>query len=150
MLTIQSSSRGPNNIRYRIRALVAADSAVTRGGISVLLGIQRDIQVVATVRNEVEMLQSAATLQPDLVVMEYGILYQSCFQCVMDLRRLAPDVKVIVFLDSKGKLTPEPCFAAGVDSCVQKEQIPEGLVSEIQRLFPNSALRKVMQVENKA
>jgi len=80
MLTIQSSSRDASNSGKRIRALVAAESAVTRGGISVLLGTQKDVEVVATVRNEVEMLQSAATLQPDLVVMEHGILYESGFQ----------------------------------------------------------------------
>jgi len=68
----------------------------------------------------------------------------------MDLRRLVPDARVIVFMDSKGHLTPEPCFAAGVDSCVQKEQIPEGLVSEIQRLFPDTSARKAKQMGNKA
>ena len=123
---------------------------MTRGGISVLLGTQKDIEVIATVRDEVEMLQSAATLRPDLVVMEHGILYGSGFQCVMDLRRLVPDAKVIVFMDSKGHLSPEPCFAAGVDSCVQKEQIPEGLVSEIKRLFQDPPIRKALRAGKKA
>jgi DNA-binding NarL/FixJ family response regulator len=150
MLTIQSSSSGANGSKQRIRTLVAAESAVTRGGVSVLLGTQKDIEVVATVYSEFDMLRNAEQLRPDLVVLEHSILSRSGFQSARRLRRVAPGVRVMVFMDSSGTLAQDPCLEAGADSCIQKDQIPEGLISEIRRLFPDAPVHKHMQMKKGA
>ena len=53
-----------------IRVLIADDHALARSGLSAMLGVQPDIEVVGTAADGVEAVAEARRLRPDLVLMD--------------------------------------------------------------------------------
>ena len=53
-----------------IRVLVADDQRVVRDGLVLLLGLLPQVEVVGTAANGEEAVDQAATLQPDVVLMD--------------------------------------------------------------------------------
>jgi DNA-binding NarL/FixJ family response regulator len=116
-----------------IRVLVAAESPIALGGICLALGAQTNITIVGTASNGVELLERAEALRPDFVVSEVTIPRINGLKCALRLRRAMPVVQIIL-VDSDGLVTLDACLEAGASSCIRKNQLPEGLVSEVRSL----------------
>jgi DNA-binding NarL/FixJ family response regulator len=54
----------------RIRVLLADDQAITRTGLQHLLSEEEDIEVVGAARTGAEAVELAASLQPDVILMD--------------------------------------------------------------------------------
>jgi DNA-binding NarL/FixJ family response regulator len=136
MLAVQQQ---PNlwtaNAKMPMRVLVAAESPIALGGICLALGTQTDITIVGTASNGVELLERAETLRPDFVVSEVTIPRINGLKCALQLRRVMPAVQIVLLADSDGPVTPDECLESGASSCIRKDQLPEGLVSEVRGLF---------------
>lgn len=53
-----------------VRLLIADDQTITRSGLQTLLASQEAIEVVGEARNGEEAIELAASLQPDLILMD--------------------------------------------------------------------------------
>lgn len=135
MLAIQQARNLPTaNGKKPIRVFVTAESPIALGGICLALGTQTDMTIVGTASNGVELLERAEELRPDFVVSEVTIPRISGLKCALRLRRAMPALQIIL-VDSDGLVTTDVCLEAGASSCIQKDQLPEGLVSEVRSLF---------------
>lgn len=132
---VQSAELPLADTRARIRVLVAAKSPISLGGICLLLGTQKDIELVGTADNGSDLLEKAAILKPDLVIAEAGLPRINGFKCASRLRLMIPDARIVLFTEPGARVSPGMCQQAGIDACVSRDRFPEGLLSEIRGIF---------------
>jgi DNA-binding NarL/FixJ family response regulator len=135
LATEQQPNLRAANGKMRMRVLVAAGSPIALGGICLALGTQTDITIVGTASNGVELLERAGALRPDFVVSEVSIPRVNELKCALWLGRVMPVVQIILVADSDSLVTLDECLESGASSCIRKDQLPEGLVSEVRSLF---------------
>lgn len=78
------------------RVLVADDHAIVRTGIRHVLESEPGFTVVGEAANGEEALALARSLQPDVVVLDISMPGESGLQVTQELRRLAPESRVLI------------------------------------------------------
>lgn len=80
-----------------IRILVADDHPVVRDGLVAILGTQPDFMVVGEAADGAEVVQQVSRLQPEVVLLDLEMPLLDGVQALREVRRIAPQVQVIVF-----------------------------------------------------
>ncbi len=84
------------------------------------------------------MLSQAERLCPDLVLTDLSMPQMTGLEAAMQLRKSFPEVRILIFTELNGLLLREECLQSGVDGFVEKSQMPEKLMEEVRRLFPEN------------
>ncbi|MBU2698252.1 response regulator transcription factor [Pimelobacter sp. 30-1] len=79
-----------------IRLLLADDQALVRGALSALLGLERDLEVVAEVGTGEEAVAVAAELRPDVALLDVEMPGIDGIAACAELRRVAPETRVLI------------------------------------------------------
>ena len=79
-----------------IRLLLADDQALVRGALSALLGLEPDLEVVAEVGDGDEVVPAALEHHPDVALLDVEMPGTDGITATAELRRAAPDVRVII------------------------------------------------------
>jgi CheY-like chemotaxis protein/anti-sigma regulatory factor (Ser/Thr protein kinase) len=79
----------------RVRVLLADDHATMREGLARLLGEERDIEVVGQAADGQEAVRLAATLHPDVVLMDVSMPGLNGIEATRAIHDDSPDVRVI-------------------------------------------------------
>ena len=79
-----------------IRVLVADDHAIVRTGIRHVLESEPGFAVVGEASNGAEALELVQSLRPDVAVLDISMPGASGLQVTQELRRLAPDTRVLI------------------------------------------------------
>ncbi len=119
-----------------IRVLAVDGSTVVLEAICSFL-MTRGIVVVHVARNGIELLDKAKVFQPDLVILNISTTNMDAPERVVRLRTLLPATRIIAFTVYDVLTTRTLFLAAGADSVIQGEQLPERVVAEIQKMFPD-------------
>jgi len=125
------------NTAKPIRVLVVDTSTLVLEAIVSFLKTQNRIVVVDAARRDVELFDKAKAVQPDLVIVNISTTNMDGPECVVQLRSLLPKARIIVFTVYDFLMTRIMFLEAGADSVIQGEQLPERVVAEIRRLFPD-------------
>lgn len=80
----------------KTRILVADDHTLIRKGIVELLAAQPDMEVVAEAGNGQEAIDRAATVLPDVVLMDIGMPQLSGLDATHEIKNRFPDVRVLM------------------------------------------------------
>jgi two-component system nitrate/nitrite response regulator NarL len=118
-----------------IRVLAVNGATVVLEAICSFL-MTRGIVVVHVARNGIELLDQARVFQPDLVLMNISTTNMDAPERVVRLRAILPKARIIAFTVYDVLNTQTLFLAAGADTVIQGEQLPERVVAEIKRLFP--------------
>ncbi|MEO8197635.1 MAG: response regulator transcription factor, partial [Thermoanaerobaculia bacterium] len=78
-----------------IRILIADDHAVVRSGLRALLSADTDLDVVGEAADSAEVMQLAARLQPDLILLDITMPHESGIKIAQRLKSEYPAVKVL-------------------------------------------------------
>jgi two-component system, NarL family, response regulator LiaR len=134
-----------------IRVLIADDHAIVRKGLSVLLATERDIKVVGEAQDGLEAVEKAATLQPDVVLMDLVMPRMDGIEATRRIAETNPEVKVLVLTSFAADDKVFPAVKAGALGYLLKDSGPEDLLEAIHHvhlgepsLQPDIA-RKVLQ-----
>ena len=80
----------------RILVLVIEDNRLVREGLTVLLDAQADFKVVASAETANAGMEQVVAIKPNVVLVDAGLRRSSSHRLVENVRKTAPDTKVIV------------------------------------------------------
>jgi two-component system, NarL family, response regulator NreC len=115
----------------KLRVFLADDHMVVREGLKGLINGQPDMEVVGEAANGREVLESAASLAPDIVVMDISMPEMNGIEATEQLKRASPQIRVIALTvyDDIGYL--RQLVKAGASGYVLKRAVVEELVHAV-------------------
>jgi DNA-binding NarL/FixJ family response regulator len=121
-----------------IRVLIADDSPTALQSVCDYLDFAGGFLVVCTASDGVNAVQLAQRHQPDLALLDFRMPRQNGLLTARKLREALPSLRVILYSEINGVTLEEECRNHGVDSFLPKSRLPDDLISEIRRLFPDT------------
>ena len=79
-----------------IRILLAEDQAMMRGALSVLLGLEPDLEVVAEVADGADIVPTALRERPDVALLDIEMPHVSGLDAAEELSRALPECRVVI------------------------------------------------------
>ncbi|MFC7308490.1 response regulator [Streptomyces monticola] len=79
-----------------VRVLLAEDQGMMRGALALLLGMERDIEVVAQVGAGDQVVDAALSAHPDVALLDIELPGRSGLDAAEELRTECPDCKVLI------------------------------------------------------
>jgi DNA-binding NarL/FixJ family response regulator len=122
----------------RIRILVADDSRKALLSVCKYLEFEGNFEIVATATDGQQLLRKTQIHRPDLVLTDLSIPRINGLQAAILLRKTFPKLRIIIFTELTGLSLREECLRSGADGFVEKSQMPEKLMEEVRRLFPDN------------
>jgi DNA-binding NarL/FixJ family response regulator len=126
----------------RIRTLVADDSRTALLSVCRYLEFEGDFEIVATATDGLQLLNMAERYRPDLVLVDLSMPMISGLEATIELRKAFPKLRIIIFTELSGLPLQDQCLRCGADGFVEKNQMPEKLMEEVRKLFPNNPAQK--------
>ncbi len=123
-----------------IRVLIADDSPTALRSVCDYLEFAGGFDVVCTASDGINAVQLAARHHPDLALLDFRMPRLNGLQAAQALRRSHPGLRVIIYSEINGPTLEEECRSHGADCFIAKSRLPDGLLLEIRRLFPESVL----------
>lgn len=80
----------------KIQTILIEDNRLLREGITVLLNKEKDINVIAAFGDKDFTVNRIGELNPDIVLMDFGLTYKNSFQILKSIKTKFPSIKVIV------------------------------------------------------
>ncbi len=120
----------------KIRVVVADDSRTALRAVCAYLDFEGHFEIVGTASDGLSVLRQTERLCPDLVLTDLSMPQMTGLEAAMQLRKSFPEVRILIFTELNGLLLREECLQGGVDGFVEKSQMPEKLMEEVRRLFP--------------
>ena len=115
----------------KLRILIAEDHRTVREGIKLLVNAQNDMQVVGEANDGEMVLELAASLQPDIVLMDISMPVLNGLRATEHLHERHPDVKILVLTRHTDDAYLRQVIAAGANGYVLKQSAPSELINAI-------------------
>jgi two-component system, NarL family, response regulator DesR len=117
-----------------IRVLVAEDQAMVLGALSTLIGIESDLEVVATARNGREALELALAHRPDVVVTDIEMPGLSGLELAAELKRRGSAARVVILTTFARPGYLRRALEAGASGYLLKDSPSHQLAEAIRRV----------------
>jgi len=115
----------------RIRILLADDHAVVRRGFQMILAEQSDMEIVGEAGNGREVLELAAKLKPDVVVMDVAMPELNGIEATRRMAESAPRARVLALSMHKDSVYVREILRAGARGYLLKDSVAADLVSAV-------------------
>ena len=115
----------------RIRLVVVEDNQGFREALELLLGLQADMEVVASVADGSSAAAVVREQQPDVVLMDYRLPGLDGVQATRAVREAAPAVAVVCLTASANLREVDALFEAGAVACLSKDQELDEIIQAI-------------------
>ena len=117
-----------------IRVLLAEDQAMMRGALSVLLGLEPDLEVVAAVADGADIVPTALHERPDVALLDIEMPHVSGLDAAEELSRSLPGCRVVIVTTFGRPGYLQRAMASGVRGFLVKDQPAEALADSIRRV----------------
>jgi two-component system response regulator NreC len=117
-----------------IRILVCDDHALLRSGLRRLLDAEPDFSVVGEAATAAAVVERAAALEPDVVILDIFLPDRSGIDALPDLLVLSPRSSVLVLSMHDDPGYVRRAFAAGAIGYLLKEAAPQELVEAVREV----------------
>ncbi|HEX6289498.1 MAG TPA: response regulator transcription factor [Herpetosiphonaceae bacterium] len=118
-----------------IRVLVVDDHLVVRRGIRALLATEPDIEVVGESSNGAEAVVEAASLQPDVILMDLVMPQMDGIAAIESILASQPNARILVLTSFDADDKVFPAIRAGALGYTLKDFGPAELIRAIQRVY---------------
>jgi DNA-binding NarL/FixJ family response regulator len=119
----------------KIRVLIVDDHAIVRDGISSLLALAGDMEVVGEATNGKEGLEKVSELLPDVVLMDIAMPIMGGLEATRRIHKEFPDTKILVLTQYDDKDHVFPAIQAGASGFVSKTAASSELALGIRAIF---------------
>lgn len=116
-----------------IRVLLAEDQGMPRGGLALLLGMERDIEVVAQIGAGDQIVDAALLHRPDIALLDIELPGMNGLDAAAELRDQAPDCRVLILTAVGRPAYLRRAMAAGAAGFLVKDGPVEELAAAIRR-----------------
>jgi DNA-binding NarL/FixJ family response regulator len=123
-----------------IRVLIVDDQAITRSGLRTLLGGVEDIEVVGEARDGAETVELAASLQPDVVLMDLRMPGVNGIEATRRIHRASPHMAILVLTVFEDDTSVFPAIRAGARGYLLKDAEREELLRAIRTVAGGGAV----------
>jgi NarL family two-component system response regulator LiaR len=120
---------------HNIRVLIVDDHAIVRKGIGALLATEPDIDVIGEAINGVEAVAQAATLCPDVVLMDLVMPRMDGIEATRRVTALPGKIRVLVLTSFAADDKVFPAIKAGALGYLLKDSSPADLVQAIRCVY---------------
>lgn len=114
-----------------IKLLIADDHNLVREGISAIMRMQDDIDVVGEASDGLEAVNMTETLCPDIVLMDISMPKLGGFEATVEIKRRFPDTKIIVLTQHDDTEYIGRFLKAGVSGYIVKKALGSDLVAAV-------------------
>jgi len=119
----------------KIKVLIVDDHALMRDGISALLNVNDDIEVIGEASEGKEAIKKMAELKPDVVVMDIAMPNMDGMEATRQIVKTNRDVKVLILTQHENKEYVLSAIKAGASGFVPKKALGSELVSAIRSVY---------------
>ena len=132
----------------KIRILIADDHTMIRDGISAVLTMQKDLQIVGEAVNGKEAIEKAFRLLPDVALMDILMPAMSGLEATKQIRTQCPQTKVLILTQYDEQENMLVASQAGAYGFIPKKAASAQLITGIRtvyggRYFPESFAKLV-------
>jgi len=115
--------------------LIADDHSILRAGLRSILDNHPDFKVIAEADNGKDALQKSIMLEPDLLLTDLSMPKTNGTECIRELKKRAPKVKVLVLTMHAGEEHIHAAINAGADGYVLKDDSHDELIKAIKNIL---------------
>ena len=119
--------------------LIADDNIVVRRALRQVFQYESDFEVCGEAGNGREAIERAEQCKPDLVVMDLSMPVMNGLDAARAIKRVLPEVPVIMFSNYSDKFSEEEARSAGISAMVSKTESVSVLVTKARLLINNIA-----------
>jgi DNA-binding NarL/FixJ family response regulator len=102
--------------------LIADDQKTIRQALCSLFSSQEDFDVCGDAENGLEAIEMAQVLLPDLILLDLSMPVMNGIEAARALKRLMPDVPIVMFSAYSDSFTEKEARAAGASALVSKSE----------------------------
>ncbi|HEY6411961.1 MAG TPA: response regulator transcription factor [Ktedonobacteraceae bacterium] len=134
-----------------IRILIVDDQLITRQGLRTLLSATPGIEVIGEAANGAEVIELAASLQPDVILMDLKMPGINGIEATRRIHRTSPHIALLVVTMFADDTSVFPAIRAGASGYLLKDADQAELVRAIQTvaaggvIFSPGIARRVLQ-----
>jgi DNA-binding NarL/FixJ family response regulator len=118
----------------KIRVLLAEDHAIVRQGLRTLLEIEADFSVVGQAQTGREAVVLAATLRPDVILMDIAMPVLNGLEATRQILAVRPAARIIILSAHSDDSYVERAIAGGVAGFLEKQTSAEILTQAIREV----------------
>ena len=119
----------------KISVLIVDDHAIVREGLRELLQMQDQLRIVGEAVDGVDAVGKAMDLKPDVVLMDIAMPGSSGLQACREIKRLKPEVKILILTMHDGDEYFLEIFSVGASGYFVKGGSSRELVQAIQAVW---------------
>jgi len=123
----------------KLRILLADDHTVMRTGLRVLLERQPNLEVIGEAENGRDAIQLAASLRPDVVVMDVGMPVLNGIEATRTIVTEQPNIAVVILSMHADESYVMRALKAGARGYLLKDSAPADLLGAIQAVTQNKS-----------
>ena len=117
-----------------IRIVIAEDQAIVRRGVSLLLSMEPDMEVVGQACNGYEAVQLAQLMHPDVVLMDLHMPVKGGVAATREITRALPGTQILVLTTLDDDETVFEAVRAGAHAYLLKDAAEDELLETIRAL----------------
>ena len=114
-----------------VRLMIVDDHSLVRDGLRARLSVVADLEVVGEAASGAEALESAATLAPDVMLVDVGMRGMNGIELATQLRQRHPQIRVLMLSMYDNREYVQSAIRAGARGYVLKESPTEEILAAI-------------------
>ena len=132
-------SAGSSGSKAPIRILCVDDHPIVRNGIAMIIGLQRDMELVASVGSGEEAIDEFRRHRPDVTLMDLRLPTMSGVEAIHRIRWEQPDARIVVLTMYDGDEDIYRALHAGASTYLLKDTLTDDVVRTIREVHAGTS-----------